>query len=175
VRSWTVWVPEQDDESASLLEHAGHRLDAEPAAMALMLEDWTASETAADARVEVGGAMSEVVRINDRAYGYTDEFARALAGWRDQAWIYIARDGERAVSCVVAMDHEGDCGIFFVATMPEARGRGLATALMQHALRDGRKRGCTTSTLQATKAGAPIYARLGYLNLGALQMWERRV
>jgi hypothetical protein len=45
---------------------------------------------------------------------------------------------------------------------------------MCQALHDARDRGRKTTTLQATKAGAPIYERLGYHDFGALQMWERR-
>ena len=82
-------------------------------------------------------------------------------------------DGE-PVACTVALDHAGDCCITFVATLPQARGRGLATELMTRALVDARERGCTSTSLQATKAGEPIYARLGYRSLGPLQMWERR-
>src|SRR4051812_17645801 len=35
VRAWTVWVPDRDREAQRVLEQAGHRLDAKPAAMAL--------------------------------------------------------------------------------------------------------------------------------------------
>ena len=35
-------------------------------------------------------------------------------------------------------------------------------------------RGCEVSTLQATKAGRPVYERLGYRSFGEIQMWERR-
>ena len=45
---------------------------------------------------------------------------------------------------------------------------------MSLALHDARERGATTTSLQATKMGYPLYARLGYRDLGALQMWERR-
>ena len=61
----------------------------------------------------------------------------------------------------------------FVATAPEARGRGLASALL--------------ATLWPTRASAaaeqladrhadrpPVYERLGYRAVGTIQMWERR-
>ena len=61
-----------------------------------------------------------------------------------------------------------------MATVPEARGRGLARKLMTHALHEARDRGSTTTSLQATKMGYPVYAGLGYRDLGALQVGERR-
>src|SRR3712207_7485753 len=39
--------------------------------------------------------------------------------------------------------------------------RSLATALMKQALRDARARGCTTTTLEASPAGRPVYERMG--------------
>jgi GNAT superfamily N-acetyltransferase len=64
--------------------------------------------------------------------------------------------------------------VYLVATLPEARGRGLATALMSHALLEARERGCTTTSLQSSARGRPVYARLGYREIGVVQMWERR-
>ena len=61
-----------------------------------------------------------------------------------------------------------------LATLPEARGRGLCGRLMHRALWDARESGCDLSTLQATKLGEPVYSRLGYTSHGALQMWEKR-
>lgn len=71
-------------------------------------------------------------------------------------------------------DFEGDCGIWWVATVPEARGRGLSRDLLRVVLAEARERGLETSTLQATKLGRPVYERVGYRDLGALQMWELR-
>jgi hypothetical protein len=45
---------------------------------------------------------------------------------------------------------------------------------MRQSIWDARERGRRTSTLQATKLGAPIYERVGFADLGALQMWEKR-
>jgi hypothetical protein len=45
---------------------------------------------------------------------------------------------------------------------------------MRQALADARRRGCATTSLQATAMGRPVYARLGYRDLGVIEMWERR-
>jgi GNAT superfamily N-acetyltransferase len=64
--------------------------------------------------------------------------------------------------------------VIWVATVPEARGRGVSTRLLAHALDAAREAGLETTTLQATKLGVPVYARLGYRDFGAMHMWERR-
>jgi GNAT superfamily N-acetyltransferase len=113
--------------------------------------------------------------INEAAYGQGG-FAAALRHQPEGAHmpIYLAPTEGEPAACLGTLDHEGDCLIAWVATRPEARGRGLASTLTRAALADARERGCTTSTLQSTDAGYPLYARLGYRDLGRLQMWERR-
>jgi GNAT superfamily N-acetyltransferase len=174
VRTWTVWVPERDRQSATLLEREGHELDAEPAAMAFELEQFDRGPAPA-IELDEQPNVAELAMINDAAYGYNGDFSRALEDLPDDAvHLYIARvDGEPA-ACTGAFDHDRDCCIMLVATLAEARGRGLATELMTRALLEARERGCTTTSLQATKLGQPLYERLGYRDLGALQMWERR-
>src|SRR6185436_18261442 len=39
IRAWTVWVPDEDRETARLLGGRGHSLDAAPRAMAMELAD----------------------------------------------------------------------------------------------------------------------------------------
>ena len=70
--------------------------------------------------------------------------------------------------------YDRDCGFWFAATVPEARGRGLVSGLLHRALRDARERGCRTSTTQATAMGRPVYERIGYRDLGPIHMYERR-
>jgi GNAT superfamily N-acetyltransferase len=174
VGAWTVWAPERDGVASAILERAGHRLDALPTAMAMELGGFDRQPST---RVEIDTEPDpvELGRINDRAYGFDgDDFARALTRRPPGLHAYVARVDGVPAACVGALDQEDDCGIFFVATLPEARGRGLATELMTRALADGRGRGCHTTSLQATEAGYPIYARLGYRDCGKLQMWERR-
>jgi GNAT superfamily N-acetyltransferase len=174
VRAWTVWVPASDTRSALLLEQSGHWLDATPAAMALELADF---EPAVDpVELDAAPRFADVGAINDIAYGYDGgDFARSIADLpNDAAHLYVTRVDGKAVACTAALDHEGDCVIGMVATLAEARGRGLAAALVTQALLDARERGCETTSLQATKMGRPIYDRMGFRDLGPLHMWEKR-
>ena len=174
VRAWTVWVPESDRASAELLASAGHRLDASPRAMVLDLADL--EEPGTDDLEWSSGSLAEVKRINDVAYGYEPgTFERGIGDPPPDAWrVYEARLDGRPASVLGTTDTDRDCGIWWVATVPEARGHGLARRLLNVALVEARARGMETSTLQATKLGYPVYARLGYRDIGELQMWELR-
>jgi len=174
IDAWTVWVPEDDTDVATALRDAGHKLDATPAAMTMELSDLREPP---DLDYRTGDELVPILAsINDRAYAFdgtpwTDFTSQQPAG---VALTYVAyADGEPA-STLAVLDVDGDAGIYSVATLQNARGRGLAGGLMKRALWDARERGCETTSLQATKKGEPVYARLGYRRHGALQMWERR-
>jgi GNAT superfamily N-acetyltransferase len=120
--------------------------------------------------------QSLVAAIPELARHYDDaSFTRMLAEHPPGvSRNYVADvDGEPA-ACLLILPVDGDASVYWVATLPEARGRGLAGRLMQRALWDARENGCDISTLQATKLGEPVYTRLGYESHGALQMWEKR-
>ena len=170
VLAWTVWVPEADTRVQELLTAAGHVFDAEPMGQARELDgieppgegelDLVADPSPDDFEPVVAGA-----------YGWLG-FGAAME--RLPFHPYVARHEGRPAACLGIFDHEGDAGVELVGTIPEARCRGLASRLLQRALADARERGCRISTLQATRAGYPVYSRLGYRDLGRVQMWERR-
>jgi GNAT superfamily N-acetyltransferase len=172
---WTVWVPPGDDEAAGFLEGRGHRLDAQPMAMARRLEgverpsadglaDWTAD-----------GSLADVGEVNDRSYTFgTDSFSRALDTLpHGAARVYVVRDDGRPVGCLLVVDHAGNSEVQLVAVVPEARGKGITRALLGHALTDALERGNETSTLIATPLGYPVYERAGFAPLERFSMWER--
>jgi len=176
VSAWTVWVPEDDADAIALLEAAGHRLDAEPVAMVAELAnlpdpdpgelDWDAE---ADPR--------DVGLINDRAYTWPDgTFSGAMErfGEIDGLRLWQARVDGEPVCVLGTYDNGSDCEVYFVATVAEHRGTGLARRLMHRALLEARERGLTMSNLQSTKKGYPVYERLGYEPICRLEMWERR-
>lgn len=175
VNSWTVWVPPQDDSTAALLEAAGHVRDSTPMLMAAAISDIDL-----DPRIELDldpdVSWETIARCNDRAHGVLEDWTMAAVfevmddpATRRHAAL---REGE-VVSCLLAREQQGDCYFWFVATAPEAQGRGLASELMRHALRGAAERGCGTTTLESTAVGEPVYARLGFRSLGRYEMWER--
>jgi GNAT superfamily N-acetyltransferase len=98
----------------------------------------------------------------------------ARFGAIDGLRLYQARMGGEPASVLGAYDNDDDCEIYFVATLAEHRGKGLARRLLHRALLEARDRGRMVSSLQATKMGYPVYERLGYEPICTLQMWERR-
>jgi GNAT superfamily N-acetyltransferase len=176
VSAWTVWVPEEDRDAVDLLKAAGHRLDAEPMAMVAELANLPDPE-AAELDWDEAADPQDMALINDRAYGWPEgTFGGAIErfGDVDGLRLYQARvDGDTA-SVLATYDNGSDCEVYLVATLAEHRGEGLARRLMHRALLDARERGLTTSNLQATKKGYPVYERLGYDPICPLQMWERR-
>jgi GNAT superfamily N-acetyltransferase len=174
IRAWTVWVPDEDRETARQLAARGHALDAAPRAMAMPLDELSA-EPPAPAGLEPGrGDSTTAADLNDRAYGYgSDGFRAALAGDTSLRWL-VAYSGDEAVGCVGTIDVGDDCCVTGVATPAEHRGRGIAGWLLWQTLAAARERGLLTASLQATKAGAPLYERLGFADFGFIEMWELR-
>lgn len=176
VRAWTVWVPEHDREAAGLLEAAGHRFDAAPAAMVLDLADLAEPDPQGldwDGRAR----PADVARINDLAYGYErSTFGAALTALPADVplRLYQARVDGEPVSVLGTIDAGDDCGVYLVATLKGHRGQGLSRRLLHLAMAEARERGLRTSSLQASKLGQPVYERLGYATICELHMWERR-
>lgn len=169
VRAWMVWVPEHDAQTAEALLARGHRLDGAPVAMGTTVAglDLDGPDVGAD----VGWA--EIAALNGLAYGHSpDDFTGALSRLPEAAVRRLGVPGEAALFTI---ESAGDCTVDMVATHPDHRGRGLATGLLRRALREARDRGCETASLIATAAGRPVYERLGFVALGALHMYERRL
>jgi len=57
----------------------------------------------------------------------------------------------------------GTIYVAFVATLPEAHGKGYAEAVMRHAIEQGRRAmGFTRMTLHASDMGRPVYLAMGF-------------
>lgn len=177
VRAWTVWVPDYDRESADLLRGRGHLLDGSPRSMGLELDDLAVPSRPLPSGVELTEIdCGEAGRINDLAYGIEGPGWQAAIGEGSDlpARILGATFEGHPVACAIAIDGDKDACITAVATIPAFQGQGLAAAIVARLLADGRDQGATTGTLQASKAGAPVYERIGFTDHGYIELWELR-
>lgn len=174
VEAWTVWVPEADSEVAAALEAAGHKLDANPRAMAMPLGDLRIPDPDPELEIREEPDYELVSSINEVAYGFAPGEFPVMRGDLSGLRTYLGSIGGETVACAGAFTNGDDCEIVFVAVLPEGRGRGISSRLMARALADAAEHGLETTSLQATKLGYPVYVRLGYADYGELQMWERR-
>ena len=172
VRRWGVWLDGGASLAAQALNHAGLTVTAASPGMGAVLEDLKHT----DGDRPIHADLATIGRVNDMAYGNFDgRLERTLTplpngvlkGYR------VDHDG-RPASVALALHHDGDCGVSFVATIPKARRQGLATQVMRQALQDAVENGCTTTTLQATEVGERLYENLGYKRLCVMQLWEQR-
>jgi GNAT superfamily N-acetyltransferase len=178
VRAWTVWVPDYDRRSAELLAERGHVLDGAPRTMGLDLGDLrTPPDPLPDGVELAAGGVATLAAINDRAYGIEGSgWSAAMEHEPELAHeILLAYDDGEPVAGALVLDHHGDAAVSAVATLPEHRGKGLAGWILVELLRSARERGMSTGSLQASRAGAPVYERLGFADAGFVELWERRV
>jgi GNAT superfamily N-acetyltransferase len=161
VQKWGLWLPgEQPAPEHSMV------LDSTPAAM---LHDLAALE---DVPPTGTPDLATVGRVNDLAYGFAEpRLALALANLDGDVLAYGIGDH----SVAMAYDHgHDDTVVWFVATRPEDRGKGLATAILKRVLIEARQRGRKTASLQASQKGKPVYERLGFRTVGELHLYEER-
>jgi GNAT superfamily N-acetyltransferase len=63
-------------------------------------------------------------------------------------------------------------GVYNVATVPDARGRGIGAAMTWAAAAVGAEAGARCSILQASKEGEPVYTRMGYATPSRYRQFE---
>lgn len=177
VRAWTVWLPAADPRGPGLLAERGHVLDGSPRSMGLPLAELRPPERPLPDGVELRAArgLAEIGAVNDAAYGLDGVWETAIGGEPTVTahWL-VAAEGDRAIAGAGAIEVGDDACVTAVATRPEHQGAGLASILLARLLADVAGRGISTATLQASRAGAPVYERLGFRDVGNTEMWERR-
>ncbi len=135
----------------------GYRYDASTRVMAMPLDAIPVPRPA----VELAEASwEEYLRIVDLPDGLLADVDRSAFH------VLVARLDGRDVGTALAYDHDGDCGIYNVATLPQARRRGVGTALTALQLHHARERGCTTAGLQSSAVAEGVYASVGFADLG---------
>lgn len=176
VTAWGAWILDGDAAAQRIAVEHGMRLDSVARAMGATLSDIDLSvDTSA---VGERWDLPTAAKLNELAYAVGPGNFGPLGeiGQSPGARCFIAENEGTAAAAVVTYPNGDDCGIFWVAADPVFQGRGLAKAAMTAALQGAVEDGFQTTTLQASKAGAPLYLRLGYDDLGSsVNLWERRI
>lgn len=101
-----------------------------------------------------------------RGFGHPVAAAPIFLGERllaaPQVRMYAGRLGDQVVATSMLVATNRVAGVYWVATLEEARGRGLGAALTWAAVAGGRDLGCSVASLQASKLGFPVYRRMGF-------------
>jgi ribosomal protein S18 acetylase RimI-like enzyme len=159
VDRFAAWVHESDRAMQYDLERRGYRIETTTRAMGVVLDEIRLPQP----QVELAPPD---FRLHLRIAGVPSDF---LAGADPARYrVAVARlDGE-SVATAMAFELDGDCGIYNVGTLEQARRRGLGTAVTAVLLHDALARGCSTASLQATPMAERLYAALGFRDLGRI-------
>ena len=139
----------------------------EPLARGLRVED--VSSDNADAFVDVMAAAYVTLALPDKI---TRKLLSHPARWLSppvQARVLFEND-EPVAGGMLYFSH-GIAGVYWVATIPAARGRGHAAALMRSLSNHALELGARAVTLQASQLGEPVYRKLGYREITRYPMF----
>jgi len=107
--------------------------------------------------------MNRGMGLSEKVINKAVEVDQKLSGPEVEKQIrFIGYLDEKPVATTLLLPDSGLVGIFGVATLPEARGRGIATAMTQKAMLEGKTLGYRVATLVATTMGLPVYEKLGF-------------
>ena len=175
VRAWTVWVPDEDRETADLLAARGHVLDAAPRAMAMELAGLRA-DPPRPGRDRAPGRSTALPRprstISPTATARTASAPPSPA--RPRSAGTGRYEGEEPVGCVGAIEVGEDCCVTGVATPPEQRGRGIASGLLCRALPRRASAACATRLAAGDQSRRADLRTARLRDFGFVEMWELR-
>lgn len=167
---WAVG-PHCPSELPELLERKGFGFRYQSPAMAVDLARWTDSRSALDVRpVEHMRQFEDWLLAAVPGFGMPDSVAdfmrvsQAGIGFGDSAPMmnFTAYEEGRPVACSTVAFGEDLAGVYTVATLPEARGKGFGAAVTAACMREAVDRGFDTAMLFASKMGYPVYKKLGF-------------
>ena len=80
----------------------------------------------------------------------------------DQVKLYALQEGREIAALAMLTQTHGSAGIYYVATLPDFRRRGLGQILMHQVLSNAKAMGYEYACLLATAQGHPLYLKCGF-------------
>ncbi len=87
---------------------------------------------------------------------------------------YIGSVGGEVVATGSLFVGSATCGIYDIVTRPDARQRGIGSAMFAHILRRARSYAHRSAVLQASEAGMGIYRKAGFIPVGQALVFDTR-
>lgn len=99
--------------------------------------------------------------VGDDFVGWLHDLVIGYGFGHTRRWLIGFLKG-KPVSTSLLVLHKGIAGIYCVATLQEARGMGLGTALTRESLLSAKEMGVDFAVLQSSRLGLPVYEKLGF-------------
>jgi GNAT superfamily N-acetyltransferase len=107
---------------------------------------------------------AEVFEVPEHIRGSWGDLIRSYGIGPTRRWFLGHLDG-RPVSTSFLVLHGDVAGIYMVATLKEARGKGVGSAMTHEPLLPAKDAGYDVAVLEASELGLPVYERLGFRKL----------
>ena len=137
-------------------------LEIRPAESTADLDDW------AEVVVASFGIDDDVHR------GYGRHLIAGAGAGNGRRRYFLGWLGGRPVATAALFHGTGAAGLYWVGTLPEARDRGIATAMTWHPLRASKASGHHMAVLNASAAGHPLYRQIGFTDYHTTAIYHRK-
>ncbi|MFG1918574.1 GNAT family N-acetyltransferase [Micromonospora sp. NPDC048898] len=178
---WSWWVSSDSDAgTADGLIARGAELTGEMPVMAVDVDEAMRFDLPGDLEIRTvvdEHEMRQYVRAYSGPLGFRPEDEDSLVahelnfGFPEVVRLAGVIDGRTVGTCTLSLGAEV-AALYFVATDPEYRKRGIATALSVESLRLAREAGRRIVTLQASEEGARVYQRVGFETVGTYRTFK---
>lgn len=125
-----------------------------------------------------GGTLKTWCHTTSVGFGIPEHAELALLEWfttdlqlKQPLKFYLGTWQGKPVATSLLFLAEGVAGIYFVATVAEARNRGFGFTITQKPLQAAREMGYRVGILQASKMGEPVYRRMGFKRYSTIQSY----
>jgi GNAT superfamily N-acetyltransferase len=126
-------------------------------------------------RIDDTAGLEDHIRTAAAGFGMPEDLLRPWIGtdlWqRPGAAVYVGYVDGEPVSTGLGWRTGRTIGVYNIATVPNARKRGIGTAMTERIVDDGAAAGCEVAILQSSEMGRPIYEKLGFRTVVEYDGW----
>ena len=181
---WWVYPRGDSSQTKEIIENAGMRLITKIPCMAADFNIEKLNDKTPD-----GATISEVKDTSDllvwadisfRGFQmpertreqYNDFVLSFERGSRAAQKLFLAYIDKKPVATSLLFTDKNTAGIYYVATLPEYRNKGMGYYVTLTAMRAAKDAGYNNIILQATPAGAKVYRRIGFQEICQAQIYK---